>query len=282
MKRVPFSQIVKNFPVDIRKEYERLFQLFYMEKFNGSSCIMTLYDVCACHFAKIPIRGTCLTLEDYCETFNFRFSDNPPDFDIDYLVLFCEFTVNILHFCLAYIDKYNERNTIDRILFYNQQVQKVIDMIGYMPNTNNKSAIIDYVAKDPSAISVAEIVEPKVSYKVIEYGHHSMKGDIERKKSALLMLGEMLEPHRKKLHSINSELESSVFFLLNNLNLRHNNVDKQGKNYIQFVASLDKEDMESYYDELYQMILLAFLELNNLDRKKIIDELKEKCKVVNH
>lgn len=37
-----------------------------------------------------------------------------------------------------------------------------------------------------------------------------------------------------------------------------------------------KEILEEYYDELYQMMLLAFLLIDNVDRMNKIDELKNK------
>ena len=39
---------------------------------------------------------------------------------------------------------------------------------------------------------------------------------------------------------------------------------------------MDKQDLETWYDETYQLCLLAFLELNNVERTKKFDELKKK------
>ena len=37
-----------------------------------------------------------------------------------------------------------------------------------------------------------------------------------------------------------------------------------------------KEELEHWYDETYQMCLLAFLRIEHIDRKKAINELKKK------
>ena len=91
------------------------------------------------------------------------------------------------------------------------------------------------------------------------------------------VLGTKLEPQRTIISSLNSKLETNIFFMLNNLNIRHNNCDDNDKGkYKQFVASMRKEILEEYYDELYQMMLLAFLLIDNVDRMNKIDELKNK------
>lgn len=87
-------------------------------------------------------------------------------------------------------------------------------------------------------------------------------------------MGAELEPKRNVLKGINQSLERNIFFMLNNLNLRHNNCAERDKNYKKAVASMTPMDLEHWYDELYQMILLANLELENSKRLHDIDSLK--------
>ena len=101
-----------------------------------------------------------------------------------------------------------------------------------------------------------------------------MKGDIRQKRDVVLTLADQLEPQRAKLKQINSTMESDLFFLFNNLNLRHNNADPNGKNYVSFVAAMKEEEIEQWYDDIYQMCLLAFLELDQIDRKSRVAQLK--------
>ena len=84
---------------------------------------------------------------------------------------------------------------------------------------NNQNGITDFVPKDQAAISVAEIVDPALSYRVIEYNHHSMKGDLDRKKATLIVLADKLEAQRAKLKQINTSLETDLFYLLNSVNV---------------------------------------------------------------
>lgn len=65
--------------------------------------------------------------------------------------------------------------------------------------------------------------------------------------------------------------------MLNNCNIRHNNRNKKDSSkYKEYVAKMSKKQLEKWYDELYQMILLAFLLLDNGDRDVKITELKAK------
>lgn len=274
MDRVPFSEIIKEAKVDINKEYSRLFQLFFFDDIQVRNDVITLYDACAEYFANYPFRGTCLTLDDYCETHNLNFVESPSNFDINYLVSFCEFVYNFITFRLQYTNSYYEKELQERGLFLCNQVQRVTELIGYTANRNG--GVTDFVPKDAASISVAEILDQKLSYKVIEYNHHSMKGNIEKKKLILKLLGDKLEPDRKKLGAVNKELRDSIFIFLNNLNIRHNNVEGTGSKFHSTVATMSVAEIEAWYDDLYQMILLAFLELDHLNRKPRIDELSKK------
>lgn len=221
MKRIPFSQVLKTAAIDIRREYDRLYGMFCVQKFQdmvgaGSS----LKDYCATYFVRLPFRGTCVSLDDFDDFYGYSFEKNPSTFDIEYLVSFCEYSYNLAI--------YNQ-NTIygggivgigDPMQFYVQQVLTVIETIGYMPN--NQNGITDFVPKDQAAISAAEIVDPALSYRIIEYNHHSMKGDLERKKATLIALADKLEPKRAKLKQVSGSLESDLFYLLNSVNVRHN------------------------------------------------------------
>ncbi len=279
MNRIPFSQLLQSASVDIKREYNRLYQLFRLSKHQlNQRTSFSLRDYCAYYFTKIPFRGTCISLDDFDRSYKLHFEQQPSSVDLNYLVTFCEYTYNLILFCGSTgsgdFDALQTANFCRHIEFYIHQVLKVIDIIGYMPNTQN--GITDFVPKNQAAISVAEIIDPNLSYKVIEYNHHSMKGDLERKKSVLLILADMLEPKRGKLKEINSKLESDLFYLFNNVNLRHNNGDPQGQYYKPEVAAMKDEKIEQWYDDTYEMCLIAFLELDHEDRKKRIGQLKGK------
>ncbi|MBQ9189541.1 MAG: hypothetical protein IJ138_09480 [Clostridia bacterium] len=277
MKRIPFSQMLKTASVDLQREYDRLYGMFVLQKFQvNQGSVITLRDYCADNFANIPFRGTCISLDDFDDFYHHHYERVPESLDIDYLVSFCEYSYNLLLYNQGV--GYNGFGLPQAFVlsqpihFFLQHVLKVVDVIGYMPNMQD--GITDFVPKNQPAISVAEIIDPSLSYKVIEYNHHSMKGDLERKKAVLLCLADKLEPLRKKLKSINAGLESDLFYLFNTVNMRHNNSDPQGQNYKPEIAALKGEEIEQWYDDTYEMCLLAFLELDHEERKGRIKQLK--------
>ena len=275
MGRIPFSQVLQNASVDIRREYERLYELFALHQFIFSgNRKSTLREMCASNFINLPFRKTCISLDDFDNTFGYRFIEKPTEFDLDQLVTFCEYSFNLAVYNQGFgLQGYYMGELSEPMMFYVHQVERVIESIGYMANSQN--GITDFVPKDAAAISVSEIIDPSMSYKVIEYNHHSMKGNLAQKKATLLALADKLEPQRKLLNKANPSLEKDIFYLFNTVNLRHNNTEQGSKNYKPFVSALDDKTLEKWYDESYQMCLLAFLELDHLERKVQIAQLKE-------
>lgn len=263
-----FAQILKSAKIDIKKEYSKLYSLFYdKDDRDGKS----LADLISMNFEGVYFRGTCLDLDEFDEEHGFRFVEQPQDFDMDYLVSFCEYIYNlVLHFeerfFLAQLNKQ----------FYLEQISKVIEAIGYVQASEDGLTI--FVPKDSVAMAVSESehIPENVSYKVIAYNHHSMKGNLDSKKQTLLVLTDLLEPKRKELQKIDKQLETDLFYAFNNFNIRHNNIEPTGTKYKKPVADLTKEQLEQTYDDTYQMCLLAFMQLDNLEIKKRFEELKTK------
>ena len=167
----------------------------------------TLKDFCEGNFLNVPFRRTCLSLEDFDDTYNYHFEKIPHDFDLNYLLSFCEYTFNLS----IWITPGNPLcvfGNAQQSQFYLQQVQNVMEMIGYTRAIQEGISI--FVPKDRGAISVSEIVAPEISYKVLEYNHYTMKGDIARKRETLRILADQLEPRRVELAAINKELAKGV------------------------------------------------------------------------
>ena len=153
----------------------------------------------------------------------------------------------------------------------------VLGQYNHVAYINEEQECVLIVEDKAEVTAAAEIMPtPTLSIEVVRYNHRTLKGEIELKKKILLALGAELEAKRKKLHLINATLENDIFFMLNNLNIRHDNKSKGDKNYKEYVAKMRKERLEKWYDELYQMILLAFLLMDNTKRAEKIKELKGK------
>ena len=272
MKRRNFLQILNEQGINLRREYDRLYDLFYNQKVPSNlGNNYTLKDYVEINFLSVPFRKTCLSLDDFNSTYRFHFVQNPYGFDLNYLLSFCEYTYNFVIWMSqeSELFKYGNRQSGQ---FYIYQIRSVIESIDYMQLTQGYITI--FTPKKPEAIVASEIVSPEISYKVLEYNHYTMKGDIARKKETLRILADQLEPRRADLTAINKELASNVFFMFNNMNIRHNNCTEGDKNYREVVAKMSQDELEKWYDETYQLCLLAFLELDNVERTKKVAELK--------
>ena len=152
MERRNFAQILEAANIDIKREYDRLYSSFYLQK------IQDMY-------------GNCYSLKEHC-AMNIHFERVPCNFDLNYLILFCEYTYNLVLYLNCDMQLlYTGVNSPQQI--YLQQIIKVIEIIGYM--TVQKDGITIMVPKSQEAIAVSEIVSPTLSYKVIEYNHHALK-----------------------------------------------------------------------------------------------------------
>ena len=184
---------------------------------------------------------------------------------IDRFFIYCEMLVNLIFDLNLTVIKWTELRcglgpTEDILQTINLDIAKANCEF----RTINGDMII--CEKNPAASAVAEIVPQDLVNCVIEYNHHLLKGNLQRKKEILQALGARLEPERSRLKKFGKQVEDDLFFLLNNLNIRHNNAQK--------VAALGKTGLESWYDETYQLALLAELLLGNEARHGKVDNLK--------
>ena len=281
MARRTFADVLKNGEINIKLEYAKLKEEFYGRGLDDNKSLRSL---CSRYFLSYHFRGTFLSLDEFDVITGFTSFFHTDSVNIDSFVSFCEYSINLLlpvladpetqHYSMA-LYKYN------KIEVYIQQVRLLIDKIGYMETTDKEHDVIIFVPKSQEAIAVSEIIDPSVSYKTIEYNHHSMKGDLVRKRDTLLKYSDLLEARRQELKAVSSSLEQSVFSLFNNINIRHNNSDPQSGKYHKFVANMSNEELEKWYDETYQLCLLCFLEMDNVERKRKIKELNENIKTAD-
>ena len=81
-----------------------------------------------------------------------------------------------------------------------------------------------------------------------------------------------LEPRRNELSSIAKQETDDFFFMVNNMNVRHNNCDSSDlKKYNKSFALLALRDKESWYDKIYKQGLALYV---SLDQKTRSDEIK--------
>ena len=275
-----FAQILKDAKIDVKIEYQKLYGMLYDRSIQVSNTSwISAYDEFSTYFIAFHFRGTCLSLDEFNDLHGFHFEKNPTNFNIDHLISLCEYIENLLmaYQCVPLSYPYGYGNMPTKLInvqFYLQQISQVIEKMGYMQAEQNGLTI--FVEKDPAAIAVAEseFIPESLSYRLISYNHYSMKGNLAEKKATLLDLANLLEPQRINLERIDKTFARDLFYAFNNFHIRHNNADPQSPKFKKPIGNLAKEQLEFWYDEVYQMCLLAILRLEHADRKKTFEALK--------
>ena len=293
-----FAQILKDAKIDVKVEYQKLYGMLYDRSIQVSNTSwISAYDEFSTYFIAFHFRGTCLSLDEFNDLHGFHFEKDPTNFNIDHLISLCEYIENLLmaYQCVPLSYPYGYGNMPTKLInvqFYLQQISQVIEKIGYMQAEQNGLTI--FVEKDPAAIAVAEseFIPESLSYRLISYNHYSMKGNLAEKKATLLDLvkshesafiilrniridlANLLEPQRINLERIDKTFARDLFYAFNNFHIRHNNADPQSPKFKKPIGDLAKEQLEFWYDEVYQMCLLAILRLEHADRKKTFEALK--------
>ncbi len=258
---------------NLANEVQRIHDMFLTEKTFEAPYEKTLAEYVDKYcFKSWKSRGHCTDIVDYLKAANYNDLRQQACTDEEAFITFIEVVYNIWH--LSFVSKsfgvrignYQHLKTVmeDCLQRFNQTA--------FLDSINNRIIIVE---SKPEVSSVVDIVNNDLAIEIIQYNHRTLKGEIDLKKKILLSMGAELEPERKKLQTIDKQLADDIFFMLNNLNLRHNNRSKKDKNYREYVAKMTKTRLEKWYDELYQMMLVAFLLLDNIPRKEAIKNLKD-------
>lgn len=230
-------------------------------------------------FSDWEYRGHFISVNDYLTALDFKELKRRAAYDTDAHLTIIELVYNFWN--LAYqklIDKDTgyEFQWCGNYFHLKDVMDDILDQYNHIAYQNNGKACILVIENKEEVTAAAEILPESLSLDVIKYNHRTLQGNVELKKSILFSLGAELEPKRKELQVINKQLSDDIFFMLNSINIRHNNRSKKDQSkYKEYVAKMTKKQLEKWYDELYQMILLAFLLLDNVERIKKVKKLKE-------
>ncbi|MFR6290480.1 MAG: hypothetical protein ACLUKQ_03415, partial [Peptococcaceae bacterium] len=223
---------------NLKEEYTRLYELF----FDSSPEFKGVFDDSLNHIVKEKflkldrnLIGRCTSLEDFNHTHKFNWSKSPQNFSLDYFLTFCEYVYNLI----IQVDSFCDSRDKVRVERFISNILECVDLLGYEEIINEEISI--FVEKRPEALAVAEIVESTLAYKVMEYNHHKMKGDLESKLSSLKMMADDIESERKKLQEINNTLANQLFQLLNKF-VRHT------QSATPYINTMAPDELEDCYD----------------------------------
>lgn len=262
-------ELLKNRALNVQEEFNILYKLYaeeYSIDYAGQFCSVEEY-IDATYFRSLPIRGTCLSLSDLFD----RIGLNTFDVTIDTLLLFCEFL-----FAITPDEELKCNPDFDRCvntIFGN--IEAILEKTNH-ELTRNADGNYIIVAKNNEATLAAQLVDENVAYEIMEYNHFAIKGDLDGKRKILNIIAAYIEPilncHTLKDNG-NEQLEKDMGFVLNNFNIRHNN--KEGTKANDYIASINPDDLEEWYDKAYQLAISVIIMVNYMPIKQEIKNIKQ-------
>lgn len=271
-----FERIEQN--LNLQNEYEKLEKIVlkYTNEYN-----MSLNDEIESYFDLWKYKKNYLSFDELRSHLGFTYtkawdySFNAEIESIYDFFVYCEMILNMILVVLPEEAQIENENIIKKIIYI---INYDLESLNYTVSKMSDDQYI-IVQKDAAVSEVVELVEPTIADSILEYNHYVLKGDLEKKKNILVKIANALEPQKSEIKAINYQLFKDYFYLINNMDIRHNNCDSSDtSNYNAYFDKLTIEEKEEWYDEIYQMSLLIFLLLENRNRTKKISDLKSKYK----
>lgn len=260
--RRTFADILNGAGVDVSAEYHSLHMLVF-QRYGFYS------DMEEC-FEWMPFSGTAYNLRDFNERNQFDFEHAEYTEDLGDLLLFCEYVYNFA-VRLNVLEDYGTWKASGIV----RHINALADKIGYRLVYDGELWIL--VPRNDEIEAAAEVAPEGVGNDLFRYDYRGYKGDLGGKRKILASLASALEPRRAELNEAAKALTSDYFYLVNNLNIRHNNIDPADPGrYNDWVAQMSPGELEGWYDTVRDMSAAAFLLLEHLEKKDEIDETKRR------
>lgn len=197
---------------------------------------------------------------------------------IDEFLLYLECTANLVSIVL-YKSRTDEAMGIAKNMLLN--IKTNCERLNF-EIVEFSEGLFKIVEKNAAATAVADKysrTDSEFSYKVIEYNHFLLEGNIDRKREILNTIASKFEAVRPQLKAIGfKDIESDAGYLINNINIRHNNTDPQSNSYKTYIAAMPPAELEEWYDKTYDVLLLALLASDFSELHGDIQELKKKVR----
>ncbi|HOJ47274.1 MAG TPA: hypothetical protein PLD48_00195 [Bacillota bacterium] len=277
MERRSIFDIISTRQLDTHEEFYRLHTLFSIEQpinYNSLEVFINKYV-----FRYIPLSDTFLDVKDIRKYLKIEITDC--NYSLNDLLLFCELLINIFNQGESIIKKVD--SAYNQVKIIKRNIELILSKTGHeLRKINNNQWIIAEI--NTQAFLAAEMVDNETAaLNIIEYNHFQIKGDIEKKRSILLAIANLIEPILKdKILGNNGfkQLESDASFLINCFHIRHNNLD--GPKQQEYLIGLDEKQLEDWYDKTYELLLLVIITNNYIKNIKAkIEDVKAKYRWVN-
>lgn len=274
---------------NINNEFEKITSLFESKciqhrqnvGFNQyRSFYYSLEDMIDDIFPTWEARGTCICCKNMRQELGINDIHKKTNFTKDYILTCLEYYKNIF---ILFINKVAPKldcyayTYLNSFHMLNSNINKLLDYLNYEQHVFEKEEMVILIPKNPAATAVAEISSEDTAMAILMYHHASLKGQLEEKRKLLQSIANEYEDLLKNPIDGFTEYFKTARGMLNNLNIRHNNIN--GANKKDEISKMSNKQLENWYDELYQLLLFCVLIKDNKERKdnmaEFLKDLKE-------
>lgn len=262
---------------DIKAEFHKITELFelpmlfYTNPSNFQQTQGTVEQMVDSYaFANWKQRGSCLSCSEMRDKLFYSVVNVNTT---DEMIIILEYYLNILNLLTQRLGVGQKNFNFQYYKEYPMLLSNIdllLEHLNYEKRLFPEEEKVILIPKNPAATSVAEISSTQTAFAILKYHHASLKGKLEEKKDILRRIAQEYEPLLDKGVNGFSDYFDKANNMLNNLDIRHNN--KAGNKKNECVITLNNDELEKWYDELYQLLLFCVLIKDNVKRKKEIEE----------
>lgn len=266
--RRTFADILRLSEVDPVAECNSLYEVTH----EGAFAEPSFFDIVRDHFDDVPFRGTAASLEDFERRYDLFFELEEGAWDLDRVLTFCEYVGNLAFGINSDdLDGYERR----QIIKVTDHVTKTLDRLGY--RFADDDGILIAVKCDAAADEAAALAPRQIVRDIFRYRHRSFQGNVDGKARIIAEISNELEPRRKELETVCPQVGNDLFYMLNNFNIRHNNLSqKDSSKYNAALAGMSAAKREEWLDRTYDLCITAILLLSYKEWKGNLDGLKRR------
>lgn len=195
------------------------------------------------------------------------------------VLTYLQYTLNIAELCRRCFNKedaqgyeFDVRNYTELLSRIRELLRRLHYDVKYVP----EKEYIYLVPHNPALDAVTEEVTDPVSAAITEYRSSAAQGKLERKKQLLNELGDKIDTYDDNHKAGNNAIYSRIKFLEDNCDIRKDN-NAEGEEHVDRVAKMSPDELEKWYDEAYQLMLLRILTKENEERIADVDRLADEC-----
>lgn len=194
------------------------------------------------------------------------------------ILTYLQYTLNIAELCRRAFNRNQIQGYNFDIRNYTEllsRIREILKRLKYEVKYIPEKEFIFLVPHDPAADAVALLNPSDMGNAITAYNSFTLSGKLDEKRQILDELGKTIEEFTDNMEPANASLFRHIEFLLGSVNIRNNN--KEGEAKIDRVAAMGDKELEKWYDEAYQMMLLRILQHDNEDRVSRVRDLEEEC-----